>query len=205
MRLTHSELCALCVSHAVKRGAVFVCSEKGDRERPDVFALFRDGSSVVYECKASRSDFKADRNKPFRKNPSEGMGCERIYVVNEGVCKPSEIPDGWRLAVAQDIDRLKMVIPCVPVFSRDKERIHRFVSDDSAALALIAAHIAAGLPPLPENVYDVKVTATEPGAYTLKRLKTEGRCFVCRNRCHKGREESYGCEAFFPDYGKLLE
>lgn len=203
--LTHGELCDLCISHAAQRGAVFISSETGDREKPDVFALFKDGETVVYECKASRADFRADMNKPFRKNMETGIGSQRIYVVNKGVCKPSEIPPGWRLAVAEDLNVLRMVIPCEPVCLRDRTRLHTFVCDDRKALALIASSLASGKPPLPRDTFEVQIGVTEPSKDVSDRLKEEGRCFVCMNRCRKDPSESYGCMDFFPDYGKILE
>lgn len=203
-RLTHSELCDLCIAHAVKRGAVLVSSEKGDRERPDVFALFGDGSTVVYECKASRSDFKADRDKPFRKDPEKGMGMERIYVVNEGVCRPSEIPDGWRLAYATDLDSMTMVIPCFPVGKREVPRIHAFNRDAGKELALVASALASGTPPVPSS-FDVRIGWNGPSEETMGQLRRKGRCPFCRNRCRKDAAESFSCGDFIPDYGKLLE
>lgn len=201
--LTHSELCALCCSHAVSCGAVFVSTEKGGSEKPDVFALFRDGLSVVYECKASRADFKSDANKHFRQNPADGMGCERIYVVNEGVCRPWEIPSGWQLAYAEDLDTLNFVVPCVPVGRKDFPRLHRFRSNDSAALALVAYEIAEGHPLLPD-VFPVKTKTVEVPKACLEKMKKEGRCMVCRNSCQKGILESFSCPDFFPDYKKIL-
>jgi hypothetical protein len=53
--------------------------------------------SVVVECKASRADFLADSNKPFRTNPGEGLGCERFYLAPPGLIAPGELPQGWGL------------------------------------------------------------------------------------------------------------
>ena len=201
--LTHSELCDLCCSHAVSCGAVFVATEKGGSEKPDVFALFKDGLSVVYECKASRSDFKSDSNKLFRRNPEAGMGHERIYVVNEGVCQPWEIPSGWQLAYAEDLDTLRFVIPCMPVGKKDFSRLHRFKSNDSAALALVAFELAAGNVLLPKT-FPVKTKTTDIPQAKIEKMKEYGRCFVCRNACQKDAVESFSCRDFFPDYKKLL-
>lgn len=205
--LTHPELCDLCVAHAVRRGAVLVTSEKGDSEKPDVFALFPDGTTVVYECKASRADFRADADKPFRKNPSEGMGNERIYVVNIGVCKPWEVPDGWRLAYALGLNRLQMAIPCIPVGKLDKDRLYRFEHSSPKELELIASAIASGGPLVPEG-FDIRVVRRNPSSAKIAEIKSEGRCCVCRTACgdvfgHPA--ESFGCTDFVPDYRKIFE
>lgn len=72
-------------------------------ECPDVLAFkhvlypMRVESTVV-ECKASRSDFLADKAKPFRKTPELGMGVFRWYFAPAGLVKPEELPAGWGLA-----------------------------------------------------------------------------------------------------------
>lgn len=53
--------------------------------------------SVVVECKVSRADFLADREKPFRKKPHLGLGCERFYLTPAGMLQPEELPGGWGL------------------------------------------------------------------------------------------------------------
>jgi len=68
-------------------------------ECPDVIG-WRDGHSVLIECKASRADFLADRKKCFRKNPALGMGDVRLYLAPAGVISVDELPTGWGLLVA---------------------------------------------------------------------------------------------------------
>lgn len=110
-KLTHRQLCEL--------GARFIqyqrypsnypwriLIETGYRkENPDVFA-FTKYYSVLIECKASRSDFLADKKKPFRQDPLQGVGKRRYYLVNEGVCTQDEMPDGWQLLIARDNDTI---------------------------------------------------------------------------------------------------
>ena len=57
--------------------------------------------SVLIECKISRTDFLADRGKPFRKDPGQGMGCERFYLTPRGLLHQSELPKGWGLLEAR--------------------------------------------------------------------------------------------------------
>ncbi len=64
---------------------------------PDVIGWKNSCRSVLIECKISRSDFLADREKPFRKNPENGMGCERFYLAPHGMIKKDELPRSWGL------------------------------------------------------------------------------------------------------------
>ena len=66
-------------------------------ETPDVIGWKGRCRSVLIECKVSRADFLADREKPFRKDPSLGMGCERFYLTPAGLIRPAELPGKWGL------------------------------------------------------------------------------------------------------------
>src|SRR5438309_6651396 len=66
-------------------------------ETPDVIGWKGSCRSVVVECKISRADFLADRDKPFRKDPGLGMGCERLYLVPCGLVGKHELPPKWGL------------------------------------------------------------------------------------------------------------
>ena len=66
-------------------------------EMPDAIGWKRACHSVVVECKVSRADFLADREKPFRRNPAAGLGCERFYLVPRDLLDAEELPSGWGL------------------------------------------------------------------------------------------------------------
>jgi hypothetical protein len=66
-------------------------------EMPDAIGWKRACHSVLVECKISRADFLADREKPFRKKPQSGMGCERFYLAPSGLLTIAELPPGWGL------------------------------------------------------------------------------------------------------------
>jgi hypothetical protein len=66
-------------------------------ETPDVIAWKRKCRSVLVECKISRADFLADREKPFRRSPELGMGSERFYLAPAGLIRPDELPPKWGL------------------------------------------------------------------------------------------------------------
>jgi hypothetical protein len=64
---------------------------------PDAIGWKRACHSVVVECKISRADFLADLEKPFRRKPEKGMGCERFYLASAGLISADELPAGWGL------------------------------------------------------------------------------------------------------------
>lgn len=65
-------------------------------EQPDAIG-WRDGLSILIECKATRGDFLADKKKPFRMVSSLGMGDWRFMMCPPGMIAPDELPPGWGL------------------------------------------------------------------------------------------------------------
>ena len=53
--------------------------------------------SILVECKASRADCLADRIKPFRANPDQGIGQWRFYLTPDGVVQVQDMPPRWGL------------------------------------------------------------------------------------------------------------
>lgn len=77
-------------------------------EQPDVFAFTTWGNTLLVECKASMSDFRADAKKSFRRRPEMGMGRERYYCFPEGLAIHEEdIPAGWGVMIVGDGKRGK--------------------------------------------------------------------------------------------------
>jgi hypothetical protein len=64
---------------------------------PDAIGWKRASHSVLVECKVTRADFLADRGKPFRAKPEQGVGSERFYLTPPGLVKVEELPVGWGL------------------------------------------------------------------------------------------------------------
>lgn len=79
-------------------------------EQPDAIG-WRDGLSVLIECKASRADFLKDKNKKFRKDLGLGMGDWRFYMCPTGVILPEDLPTGWGLLYATE-KQIKRVHGC---------------------------------------------------------------------------------------------
>lgn len=65
-------------------------------EYPDVLG-FGSGMSVLVECKVSRSDFLADKRKPFRQQPQLGMGTYRFYCCPTDLIRETDLPPNWGL------------------------------------------------------------------------------------------------------------
>jgi hypothetical protein len=53
--------------------------------------------SLLVECKASRSDFLADKRKGFRRDAEFGMGLFRYYLCPPGVIRVEDLPPHWGL------------------------------------------------------------------------------------------------------------
>lgn len=66
------------------------------REIPDAIG-FKSTSSILVECKTSRSDFQAEKKKYVRRNPKWAMGKERWFLVPKGLLTLDDLPKGWGL------------------------------------------------------------------------------------------------------------
>lgn len=95
---THADLVALARDWLKNRCAVVVSEiTTTPGEEPDALG-WQGSDSILIECKASRADFLADKNKVFRRNLETGLGDYRYYLAPVGVIKDdSELPDsfGW--------------------------------------------------------------------------------------------------------------
>jgi hypothetical protein len=99
MKTTHSKLVERAVSWLRGYGCGVVLSEQScaGGETPDAIGWKRGCHSVTVECKISRADYLADQEKPFRRKPKKGMGCERFYLTSAGLLASEELPAGWGL------------------------------------------------------------------------------------------------------------
>jgi len=97
--MTHAKLLLMAVEWLRRYRCGVVLSEQAcvSGEMPDAIGWKRTCHSVLVECKASRPDFLADRDKPFRLKPETGVGCERYYLAPRGLIRVEELPSGWGL------------------------------------------------------------------------------------------------------------
>jgi len=98
-RVTHAKLVSLAVAWLRRYRCGVVLSEQAcvSGEMPDAIGWKRACHSVLVECKVSRADFLADREKPFRQKPESGVGCERYYLAPRGLIRLQELRPGWGL------------------------------------------------------------------------------------------------------------
>jgi len=97
--MTHAQLVEKAVGWLRSYRCGVVLSEQAcvSGEMPDAIGWKRANHSVLVECKVSRADFLADRCKPFRQKPEQGVGCERFYLTPPALVKLEELPSGWGL------------------------------------------------------------------------------------------------------------
>jgi hypothetical protein len=101
--MTHGKLVKKAVAWLRSYGCGVVLSEQScaSGETPDAIGWKGRCHSVVVECKISRADFLADREKTFRQKPDKAMGCERFYLTPAGLLRPAELPKSWGLLEAR--------------------------------------------------------------------------------------------------------
>src|SRR4051794_14342069 len=64
-------------------------------EIPDAIGWYG-RNSILVECKISRGDFFADKDKPSRR-AERVLGGKRFYLTPKGLVEPEEVPEGWGL------------------------------------------------------------------------------------------------------------
>lgn len=98
--MTHSELVKRAAVWAKNNSAVVVGTEVKAwhcPESPDVIGWKYDGTSVMIECKVSRSDFLTDKHKPWRNGTQVGLGNYRYFAAPAGIIQLAELPEDWGL------------------------------------------------------------------------------------------------------------
>jgi len=112
--MTHAQLVERAVRWLRWYRCGVVLSEQAcvSGEMPDAIGWKKQSHSVLVECKVSRSDFLADRDKPFRLKPEKGVGSERFYLTPLNLVRSEELPVGWGLLQCRR-DRVEMIQPSV--------------------------------------------------------------------------------------------
>lgn len=112
--MTHNELVNRAVKWLYSYGCGFAVGEKvcytTSGEIPDAIG-FKGNQSILIECKTSRKDFLADKKKHFRQFPDNGMGNMRLYLCEEGVIKPEDLPNKWGLLYIKGTRIKKIIFP----------------------------------------------------------------------------------------------
>ena len=109
--MIHPKLVSLAVAWLRRYRCGVVLSEQAcvGGEMPDAIGWKMACHSVLVECKVSRADFLAEREKVFRQNPETGVGCERVYLAPHGLIRSEELPAGWGLleVYGREIEKVK--------------------------------------------------------------------------------------------------
>jgi len=97
--MTHAQLVQRAVAWLRSYRCGVILSEQAclSGEMPDAIGWKQACHSVLIECKMSRADFLADLDKPFRRKPAIGLGCERFYLTPPAMLRAEELPPGWGL------------------------------------------------------------------------------------------------------------
>jgi len=97
--MTHAQLVTRAVRWLRSYRCGVVLSEQAcvSGETPDAIGWKQACHSVLVECKVTRADFLADREKPWRQKPEKGVGSERFYLTPSALIKSDELPTGWGL------------------------------------------------------------------------------------------------------------
>lgn len=85
-----------------KRCPVVITEMAGGAEEPDALGWTAGGHSILVECKATKSDFDADRHKAGRRLARLGMGNHRFYLVPPMILQHTveNAPSEWGVLVA---------------------------------------------------------------------------------------------------------
>lgn len=115
--MTHAQLVQKAVSWLRSYRCGVVLSEQAcvSGEMPDAIGWKRACHSVLVECKISRADFLADRDKPFRRRPGIGVGSERFYLVPQGLIELEEAPAGWGVLIYRN-RKIELIRPSAKNF-----------------------------------------------------------------------------------------
>jgi hypothetical protein len=97
--MTHAQLVEKAVRwlRAYRCGVILSEQACVSGEMPDAIGWKQACHSVLVECKVTRADFLADREKAFRRKPERGVGSERFYLTPPALIKIDELPTGWGL------------------------------------------------------------------------------------------------------------
>lgn len=106
-----------------------VVAERATRvsETPDVLG-FHGGKSLLIECKVSRADFLADREKQFRAQAEQGMGDLRYYAAPGGILTPADLPLGWGLLEVRSNNGVRFVVEATSQPANKRNEVSFLVS-----------------------------------------------------------------------------
>jgi hypothetical protein len=120
--MTHAEL--VCIGANWLRGAMKCHAtltelDSCSGEIPDIIGWKFNYRSILIECKTSKSDFYADKSKPFRVKVEDGMGYWRYYLTPKGLLKPKDVEGtGWGILETSG-KQVRILVRSKPFFKRN--------------------------------------------------------------------------------------
>lgn len=127
--MTHNQLVrrmALWVQNNRRYSVVVTELSTRISETPDVIG-FNGSASLLVECKVSRADFLADRDKLFRSHAESGVGDLRYFAAPAGIIKPDELPENWGLLEIRD-RQVREIVPAVAQRANKRNEVSFLVS-----------------------------------------------------------------------------
>ena len=94
--INHSQLVEAAAKWLGNRCSIVITELSTIGETPDAIG-WHGKHSILVECKASRSDFLADKSKWFRREDWQGVGITRYFMVPPGIIALEELPAKWGL------------------------------------------------------------------------------------------------------------
>lgn len=117
-KMTHAELVEIShrwLSHELQ--CSFVLREMrhlhdmGEiQDAPGIKISWGEIGSILVECKATRADYLADRQKKFRQDSRGGVGAFRFFCAPGGIILPEDLPPRWGLVVVNGRRTLRMAV-----------------------------------------------------------------------------------------------
>lgn len=111
MTLTHKDLVESAYKWVLGKSCGFAFKElkSFESECADVIGFGAWNHSILIECKVSRSDFHADKKKPFRANPEKGVGIYRFYCCPKDLLKTTDMPPKWGLIYVDEKGKARCI------------------------------------------------------------------------------------------------
>ena len=163
-KYTHADLVSLGERWLLNtQSCSFVLSElhvqTNNNEIPDNIG-FKSQTTILIECKTSRSDFHSDKRKMCRRRPHKGMGDFRFFLCPANIIMPKDLPKGWGLLWAYPSGTVRQKVgPARGAWHTNPSNPFFFVRKDTISesqmmvSALRRLYLRGVLPSIYENPY----------------------------------------------------
>lgn len=169
-KYSHDELVIKARHWLWKQGCSVVITEMAcTREEPDAIGFWVGGHSIVVECKVSRGDFLADRQKRALRQ-FVGMGTHRYYLIPADLdIELGEIPEKYGLLTLKDRRHLPKIVVSAGVFCPP----HKTMINE-LALLVSAIRRMKGIPPVGTSVKSYTYKTKNRATLGMKPMEAKG-------------------------------